>query len=233
MGVRVEEIAILMDSVTIRLPAERRQSGNGVEIGNIVQALVDGDEFEAGDVGVVTNTRTNAYGSYMFHDKSSDVFWPGNGRSTTERWRSLEGHYGRGPFFETFKRVGHRATICMSLALFLQLSKPLLCCSECNAQFETDNQVQQHTKSVHRGHEHRYRKPKTKRERFELHEIRTKPYVLTIHPIQVDPWQFRLSVLSLNGDEFIPSFYMAGSETVCDLITAIHCRPELAVSGGY
>jgi len=179
---------------------------------------------------MVTVIGVNVSGSHFFGDEFFNIMWPGTGRPTTCISDSFR---DTGPFFGKFKWVGYRATTCMSLARFLQLSKPWPSCPECMSQFETDRQVQQHINSVHRGQEHQYRKPKTKRERLEIRHLQTTPVVLTIHPIQLDPSQFRLSFLTLSGTRFITSLHMPASDTVSDLNAAIQGRPELALSGGY
>jgi len=232
MGVvRVEEIDVAMDSVTVCWPERRQSSGLGVEDGDMVQALEDesrhgdGVVIEAGDVGVVTGIALNVTGSHFFGEEFVCITWPGTGRSTTYNIPV--------PFFEKFKRVGYRSTTCMSLTRFLQVSTKLPFCSECDVQFETEGQVQQHTNSVHRGQEHQYRKPKTKRERLEVHHLRTIPIVLTIQHVQVDPSQFSLSFLTLSGTRFVSCLHMPASETVSGLITAIEGRPEFALPGGH
>jgi hypothetical protein len=237
--VRVEEFDVAMDSVTVRWPERRERMaawytsiGLCLEDGDMVQAIEDesrrgdGVVMEAGDVGVVTRFDLNVTGSNLFfNDECVYITWLGTGHSTTYKIPA--------PLFEKFKRVGYRSTTCMSLTHFLQVSTKLPFCSECDAQFETEGQVQQHTDSVHRGQEHQYRKPKTKRERMEVHHLRTIPTVLTIHHVQVDPSQFSLVFLSLSGTRFFPCLHMPASETVSGLITAIEGRPEFALPGGH
>merc|ERR1712129_343647 len=111
-----EDVDIAMDSVTVRWLTERRQGSKGigleVEVGDMVQALEDGTEFEAGNVGVVTEIRLNVTGSHFFGEETVDIMWLGTCRRTGWEFR------GFSSFFKRFKPVGYRATSCMSLARF-------------------------------------------------------------------------------------------------------------------
>jgi len=226
-SVQVEDVDTAMDSVTVRWLAQRRPASKrtDVEVGDMVQALEDGAAFEAGNVGVVTGMHLDLTGSRFFGGPELiDITWLGSGFPTGEEFRR---------FFHRFKLVGYRATSCMSLTRFLRFSKPWPSCSECNAQFETHQQLRQHTDGVHRGQEHRYRKPKTKKERWEVHLLRTIPLVLTVQPTRLDDLQVKLSCLTLSGTEFISGLDMLTSETVSDLSRAIRDRPEFELDGGH